>query len=221
VFAAVAALVILGVAMFRNANEVPSFPKLADTPDTTLTGTVAYSDYRCLRVVDMSGAVDREVVCGVGGEATPYIDEVVWLADGRLQATSYSATPRWRTIYDIETGTSESVPADQVPASPSSTSVPTTNASDEQLAVTNDSGHAVVTATGPSGARTLLDVTGGSLYEVGAPGWSADESVVLVHDSADRILLITTGDEPTTRVLAAPAAQLWGSTVQGLLAGGS
>jgi hypothetical protein len=57
----------------------------------------------------------------------------------------------------------------------------------------------------------------GTLYAIGQPTWTPDGTTVLVHDSADRILLITTGTHPTTRVLADHAAILWDTTNQDLL----
>jgi hypothetical protein len=216
VIVAVLALGVFAVWAFVQANQNPSFPSLADSPDSSLHGTVAFGNYDCIRVVSMSGQPVRDVACeGLGGEGQPYVDEVVWLPDGRLQATGYGV---WRSIYDLRTGDVEEVPASEVPDQGTQPEPVTESPDGRRVASSSDGGHVEVTLTGPDGTRTLMEADGGSQYAIGPPVWSADFESVLVHDSADRILLITTGDQPTTRVLV-DGAILWGSTAEDLLDG--
>jgi hypothetical protein len=221
VIAAVVALGAFAVWAFVQANKNPSFPSLADSPDSSLQGTVAFGNYDCIRVVSMSGQPLRDVACeGLGGDGQPYIAEVVWLPDGRLQAISYGDPrydiPVWSSIYDLRTGDVEEVPASEVPDEGTLPEPVTESPDGRRVASSSDGGHVEVTLTGPDGARTLMEADGGSHYAIGDPVWSADFESVLVHDTADRILLITTGDQPTTRVLV-EGAILWGSTAEDLL----
>jgi hypothetical protein len=67
---------------FRSANGAPSFVSLADSPDPSLHGTVAYLDWKygpCLRVVAVSGAASKELEC-LGKDAVHA--QLVWLPDG-------------------------------------------------------------------------------------------------------------------------------------------
>lgn len=211
VAAVVAAVVAVGVVAFQSATKTPHFPKLADTPDQTLHGTVAYWNYNCVTVASISGAATRQVVCNSNGEVAP-IENVVWLPDGRLQVMT--GTDAY-AVHDVVRGTSEVISASEAVPVPSESS--STNSRGETVAATNDGGHVTVTVAGANSTRTLLDANGGDQYSIGTPQWSADESVVLVHDAADRILVITTGEQPTTRTLAESAAILYGSTSEDLL----
>jgi hypothetical protein len=200
----------------RSNTRVPSFPALADHPDPSLHGTVSYGNFDNVQVRALSGAASKQLVSGLGGNGEPYIDEVRWLSDGRLQAFSHRE-PRWSRIYNLRTGAVETVPASDISAKAAPTKTVLVNAKGERLGYRSDTGNVSVTVTGPTGTRTVLKTTGGTLYAIGQPTWAPDGTTVLVHDNADRILLITTGPHPTTRVFADNAAILWDTTGQDLL----
>jgi hypothetical protein len=161
-----------------------------------------------VHLVSLSGSPDRRVACNADGDYTP-VENVVWLDDGRLQVFKDTYT-----VYDLRTGTSVVISADAAVSMPAPV---ITNADGQTLAATSTGGRVAVTVTDANGTRTLLDKDAGKLYELGTPQWAADGTSVLVHDSADRILLITTGATPVTRVLATSAAILLGSTAEDVL----
>lgn len=99
VLVVIAAAVIAIVLVLRNETATPGFPKLADNPDPSLTGTVAYWDTKCVHLMSLSGSPDRRVACNAEGDYTP-VENVVWLEDGRLQV--YKGT---YTVYDLRTVT--------------------------------------------------------------------------------------------------------------------
>jgi hypothetical protein len=200
----------------RSNARVPSFPSLTDHPDRSLHGTVAYGNFDNVQVRALSGAASKELVSGLGRSGQPYIDEVRWLPDGRLQAFSHGKV-RWSTIYDVRTGAIAHVPASGIPTKATPTKSVSVNANGERLRYKSDTGNVSVTVTGPTGTRTIFKTTGGTLYAIGPPTWTPGGMTVLVHDNADRILLITTGTHPTTRVLADHAAILWDTTGKDLL----
>ena len=196
---------------------VPSLEKvLSDHPDRTLHGTVAYGNFDNLQVRSLSGSASKQLVSGLRGNGRPYIDEVRWLPDGRLQAFSHGKV-RWSRIYDVRSGAVEKVPTGEIPAKATPVKPVTVNAKGERLRYTSDTGNIRVTVTGPTGTRTILKATGGTRYGIGPPTWAPDSTTVLVHDNADRILVITSGAHPTARVLADHAAILWDTTEKDLL----
>lgn len=213
----IAAVVAVGVALFglwafRSANKNPSFPSLADAPDPSFHGTVAYLDWKrdtCLRVVAMSGAWAKTVSClkGVNGS----VPELTWLAGGRVQLTQYGD---WRKIVDVQTGAVEDVPATEVPKTGQGIKPVTISPDGQKLVTTNMSGHVQVTLEDSSGTRVLLDARGGNLYELGTANWSPDYTFILTTDSAARLLVTTIGTAPTTRVLATELGGSWAATSQ-------
>ena len=90
------AFVLLGPGRFD-----PSPPSLADNPDPAIPGQIAYLgwDNRCVRLVDASGANDRELSCPSG-----YYDFVAFLDARTVAVAGYKGerNPAWIAI-DIET----------------------------------------------------------------------------------------------------------------------
>ena len=95
---AVPVLVVLG---HLTARDVPVFPSLADTPDTTLVGTVAYVDSStgCVRVVAASGQPSKEVYCvpPIDPETAktlgkPIGPQLRWRSGGVLEVTMFRMT---------------------------------------------------------------------------------------------------------------------------------
>ncbi len=103
----VAVILVLGV------KRVPSFPSLADDPDPTLHGTVAYVSARdqnqtwCVEVVAASGGASHEVMCS-SDYASPTL---AWGEDGRLIMTETYPPPARATAVDVVSGATEVVPA--------------------------------------------------------------------------------------------------------------
>lgn len=202
VLVVLAALGLFGYQAFRRANSVPSFASLAEAPDPSLKGTVAWLDWStdvCLHVVPSGGGADRRVVCLAEVNGGAIADGIAWRADGRVEITMYG---RWQKIVDVHTATVEDVPAAQVPAAAQDTASGTRSSDGRVLAVENDDGRVRLTMQDAAGLHVLLDANGGSQYSLGTPRWSPDEAFVLTTDSAARLLVTTLGTAPQTRVLA-------------------
>src|SRR5689334_12304494 len=119
-----AVVVIIVAAMLSTSRAVPAFPSLADSPDATLQGTVAYyaDATSCVKVVAASGQPSRNVLCvpaqdpseaqKLGKLVGP---QLVWRPDGRLEVTMFRLTdppgpsfrPGWQRLIDIRTGAVE------------------------------------------------------------------------------------------------------------------
>jgi hypothetical protein len=200
-----------------NARPVPSFPSLQASPDQALHGTVAYTDQngRCVRVITASGRTGHEVLClgepmktATGKEAGP---QLRWLSDGRLEVTMFDMTGRpgyrglWQKLVDVRRGTVVDVPASQVPAVPDTSSGrATVTPGGDTVAFTSDAsnGKVRITLTPKSGPpRTLMSAQGPGEYTYGLDSafWSPTWDWVAAYDG--RILVVTTGPNPTTRVL--------------------
>jgi hypothetical protein len=203
---------------------VPAFPSLADQPDGSLQGTVAYTDQNgCVRLVAAAGAPSEEVYClpkedmsktpEVGKEVGP---QLVWLPDGRLEITVFRMDPSqmkdpttapplvagWQQILDVRTGEVEDVPAAEVPSAPNLGTEPTISPDGREVTTTSDelSGEVEVVLTDGSGSRTLLSAHGPGKYMYSIRAfWAPNWQWIAADDG--RILVITTDDPSTTRVL--------------------
>ena len=130
VVALVLGLVVVGFFVVRDliafGRPAPEFPALADAPDPSLHGTVAYfamvGDPKtqiqsgCVRVVAAAGAPSQDVLCvtDAGYDTGP---QLAFLPDGRLEVTMFSwptdqpLVVAWQKIVDVRTGETEDVPA--------------------------------------------------------------------------------------------------------------
>jgi hypothetical protein len=214
---------VLAFAFLREVGRpVPEFPSLAEVPDPTLTGTVAYTaDSGCVRIVAAAGEPSKDVYCippmdvqeaeSKGKELGP---QLVWLEDDRLEITMFRMTetpgpdyrPGWQRIVDVRTGEVTEVPEDQVPSEPDLTTRPSRDPDGREVFFTSDSasGSISVELTEGEVTRTLLSAQGPPNYTYGldAAFWAPDWSWIAADDG--RILVITPDDPSVTRVLADP-----------------
>jgi hypothetical protein len=223
---AVPVLLVLG--HLAGARDVPSFPSLADTPDTTLAGTVAYVDGAtgCVRVVAASGQPSKEVYCvppidpeTAKTSGKPIGPQLRWRSGGVLEVTMFRMTDPpgpgvragWQKLVDVRTGAVTDVPDAQAPSTVDLGAQSVVRADGARLTTTSDSssGHITITLTEASGGtRTLLDVRGPGEYTYGleAAFWSPDGTWVVADDG--RILVIVPSDPPVVRLLLGPRATL-------------
>ena len=221
VVVAVAAVFVLvtGLAIVafhrREARPLPTFPSLAEHPDQSLSGTVAYyaSDTRCIRIVAAAGAPSKQVWClPLEGPSTwvkvgkPVGPQLVWLADGRLEVTMFRMKPTkgtksappltagWQKIVDVRSGEVEDVPASKVPSTPNESTQPTVSPHGERIRWTENAstGQATVTLTTATGTRTLLSVHGPGeyTYQFGPAFWAPNWQWIAASDDG-RALVIT------------------------------
>jgi hypothetical protein len=212
------ALVVNTVIDLGQANRpIPEFPSLADSPDRSVKGTVAYydTDAGCVRIIDASGAASEDAYCfdATDGDNGPQLS---FRPDGRLEVTMYSwpqggeLEAKWQRLVDVASGTVEEVPSAEVPDEPAQSPIPAVGPDGQTVTHESKSGTITVKLTSDTGTRTLLSATGpeGS-YEVspgGQPVWSPDGNWIMLDEG--RLLLITTADPSQTRVLVDPVGGL-------------
>jgi hypothetical protein len=220
--ASVVVTVVVAVLVAREVGrEIPTFASLAEHPDRSLQGPVAYVDFRtrCIHVVAAAGSPDKRLWClpnmdvdkavALGKEQGP---QLVWLPDGRLEVTMFRMTDPpgpgfragWQKIVDVRTGAVEDVPDADAPSAPNLDTHPTVRPDGARITTSSDpgSGKVEITLTDADGTRrTLLSVhgPGGYGYWLNTAFWSPDGSWVAADDG--RILVITVDDPSVTRVL--------------------
>lgn len=229
--AAMAALaLVLGFLIFSSVTRpVPQFASLAEHPDSSLQGTVAYfaDQTRCVKIVAAAGGPARTVFCLPEMDVQQAVKEgkeigpqLVWLPDGQLQVTMFRMTPPpkpgaapvfhrgWQKIVDVRTGKVQNVPAAEVPSQPNRQTHPMVSPSGQRISWTSDNGKVTVMLTDRNGSsRTLLSVQGPPdyTYWLGAAFWAPNWQWIAADDG--RILIITTGHPPVTRVLTTESSQ--------------
>jgi hypothetical protein len=216
-------LAVVGFFLVRDisahSKPMPEFPSLADAPDPSLHGTVAYfahdktgQEVGCVRLVAASGAASKDVLCLTGAdfETGP---QLAFLPDGRLQVTMFRwptgqpLTAGWQKIVDVRTGAVEDVPADQVPSAPSPAG-PTVTPSGETVVATAEGGRAEIVVTDAAGSpRSLLSADVGPEYSIRAI-FAPNGEWVLAYDG--RLLVVTVDNPAVTRVLVEEAGGLGG-----------
>lgn len=228
VFAVVAFVVGVGAGLFHpnEGRALPTFPSLAEQPDASLHGTVAYyaNSTGCIRLVAAAGQPSKDLWCLPSeGPSTwvrvgkPVGPQLVWRSDGRLEVTMFRMKPSspgvkgypglkagWQKIIDVRTGNVENVPAAQVPSAPNTTTQPTVNPNGDRVSYTFDaaSGRATVTLTDSTGTRTLLSAHGPGEYTYGfGPVFWAPNGQWIAASDDGRILVITPANPSVTRVL--------------------
>jgi len=221
VSAVVIALAVGGFFLVREliafGRPVPEFGSLADDPDPSLHGTVAYfaMDEQaktqvtsgCVRVVAAAGVPSREVLCITQGEHEVG-PRLVFLPDGRLEVTMFSRptdqppAAAWQKVVNVRTGEIEDIPASRIPETPAEPAATATPAG-EQISTHLQANTARLVLTAADGvSRTLWSADVPPDYEIEAI-WAPNWEWVLAHDG--RLLVVTLDDPALIRVLAPEA----------------
>ena len=224
------AAVVVGFFVVRDliayGRPVPEFPSLADDPDSSLHGTVAYFamdtepktqiNSGCVRVVAAAGSPSRDVLC-LTDEGYDTGPQLAFLPYGRLEVTMFSwptdqpLVVAWQKIVDVRTGETEDVSAAQIPAAPVAMG-PTATPAGERITATSQGNSAELVLTdADGGSRTLWSAEVSPEYSIKA-FWAPDWEWVLACDG--RLLVVTIDDPAQVRVLVAETGGLggWGST---------
>ena len=235
------AVLVIAVLVVRDVVESsfdrPNFPSLAEHPDAALHGTVAYFEghSRCVWLVAAAGQPSKQLLClppmdmakaaQLGAKETD--PQLVWRADGRLEVTVFRAAMRqgeppalragWQKIVDVASGAVEDVPAADVPSAPNLATRPTVSPAGQRITAASDPefGRIKVMLTDASGTRTLLSAHGPGKYTYGlnAAFWAPNWNWIVADDG--RILIVTTGEHPTTRILTDRASSGGGAQGDG------
>lgn len=218
--AVVVALVVAVVVVRAGVRHVPSYPNLADEPDVSITGTVAYlrgatpspdgPPRACLVVRPAGGGPARELACDSNYLANS------WRNDGTLQVLrtmSDRTQPSFSvTVYDPSTG---AVVSSTTVASPTGFGPQRLEATRRDWAsVRIESAHRLVLQFPDGAARTLLDGSGAPRdYQFVTAGFSPDGRWAMVVDSTGRALVVATEGPPRPRVLVPDLAVAYGPSV--------
>ena len=211
---------------------VPSFPSLATSPDPSIQGTVAYTDMqsRCVRIVAAAGGPSRDVLCLAPSKQDPataavvgkemVFPQLVWRSDGRLEVTMILMKPikgkppvyaaEWQKIVNVVTGSVEDVSTSALPPEPNLSTQPTTNPAGQKVTWSSDGdGRVKVVLTDSNGSRTLMSATGPGeyTYALHSAFWAPNWRWIAADDG--RILVITPGPPPRTRILVDGAGGSW------------
>jgi hypothetical protein len=223
---AAAGALVVGLVMVRGVTrQVPQFPSLAEHPDPSLQGTVAYyneQNPQCVKVVAAAGRPVKtfclqwpaSAPAKNAKEGKPVGPQLVWLPGGRLQVTMFRMTPPakpgavpalhrgWQKIIDVRTGEVEDVPAANVPSQPNRSTRRMVSPGGQRISWSSRDGQIKVMLTGRNATRTLLSAHGPGEYTYGLNSafWAPNWQWIAAEDG--RILIITTGHPPLTRVLS-------------------
>jgi hypothetical protein len=195
---------------------LPEFPLLADQPDASIPGTVAYLDFDddpCIFTVPASGGEPTEVWCG-----REYIEFPAWTADGLLVLTDWTTEPAYLLIDPATGAEVDRVPVEeqgndrQLPALPMDERRERSDGAKVFTDGRNDDDEVEVfvrLATGDQ--ETILSAADvPSDYYLYDAQWSPDGEWVLVADSAGRLLVVGADGIPGVRVLV-DGLQDWGT----------
>lgn len=192
----------LGREVWNGLKPTPDFVLLSEQPDDALVGTVAFiatrGDGVCVDVISASGRNRKEAACF---SAVP--EHLEWQDDRRLRVLSFGPLERpqdrWGRVVDVVTGEVTDVPLAEIPEEGPAAS---TNGPLGEV-VTSDSsdGRLHIDLSADRKTRRLLSVSAPSTYTVGGFVWSATGAWFVAKDDLDRILLVTTADPSSTRVL--------------------
>jgi hypothetical protein len=183
---------------------LPSFPRLADTPDAAIPGTIAYvrgdAERVCVSTVPAGGGPARDVVCRRFG-----LDAVAWTAGGALAVTTYDGPVPEIIVFDASTGAE----LDRVEWRRDG---PVEEWSRQRLSRPDGArlllgegvpGQAVVRVREPDGSsRVLFRADGPQDYTVTGAQWAPDGRWVLIADSRGRLLIVAAEGGANPRIVA-------------------
>ena len=186
---------------------MPNFPSVESSPDPTLRGSVAFNELAigtpqgklgCVDAISVAGGRVVRLFCADQPKAVGA--DLVWLDDGRLEAIDQYAA-RWRKIVDLTTGNVVTLPGKEVAMKVATDPLTVPGPGGEHVSSTVRSGSLTVTLTTSSGSRTLLSRPVPREYSFNAMAWSPDARWIVAEDSTARLLVISTREHPTTRIL--------------------
>ncbi len=204
---AVAVIVTFGVV------PLPEFPALAENPDASIPGTVAFTrqerDGMCVFLVAASGGEPRRLLCEEG------IDGSLEWKDGLVAAQRWGWPGGGERVF-IDPGTGRIVRRETLdehapPSSPGQEAGHWVRVDGARIVTTHEGGRARLDVVAPDGRATqLLSVEGPRDYAFYDALWSPDGRYVLLSDSRERLIVVDP-DGGSARLLATEAyGPAWG-----------
>jgi hypothetical protein len=186
---------------------LPEYPDLADDPDSSIVGAVAFirrDDGQCISTIPAGGGAEHEVLCDedIGfGEFAPG-----WTPDGLLVVQEFGPSGERFLIIDPETGdTVDRVPFDRPEAEREPISREPTPVSQDGSTVFAEGGRGeprlLVESAGGT-ERTVLEAEGPADYRFEWVAWSPDGRWILLQDSEGRLIVVSAQGDPNPRILA-------------------
>jgi hypothetical protein len=217
---AAAAVVIAAVIIILTVGLVPlpDLPSLADNPDPTIPGTVAYVhgtyDDACIVVIPAGGGEPRDAWCG---SQAPEV--IAFTPDGLLVVSGWFESPmhpEGPTLLIIDPQTGAEVDEIRLDSRvPGSWPPDRTRRDDGAMLRTGsrDEGVAELRISVPgSTADSILRLEGPRDYEFMEAQFSPDGSWVLAVDSRGRLLIVGADGAPEARLLAQSDDDPWLAT---------
>ena len=198
--AAVVVGVLVAILLF-GVRDVPSYPALADAPDPSITGWIAYGvagddkvGNLCIDVVPAGGGVPRRITCSAGGPFS-------WSSDGMLQVyrVPLLTAPYTVTRYDPATGAS--LGDASTASAPYANSYGSPRRADGAVVAVSRDRVIVGMGTGSITILRVADAPDDYAFLLGR--WSPDGRWVLVQDSERRLLVVAADGTGSARVVAA------------------
>lgn len=205
--------VVVGLVLVFAIIPVPDFPPLADDPDPSILGTVAFirsnGDELCLSTIPAGGGPEHEVLCDRDLNFTEF--ESGWTPDGMLVLLEYGPANQGYRIVDPQTGeTLERIPfaQDSLIESPIGKGL-TESSADQNLYIDGNRGAPqLVLAIQGESERILLEAEGPADYWFEWARFSPDEHWILLRDSEDRLIVVSATGDPRPRTLV-EAIDFW------------
>jgi hypothetical protein len=205
-------IAVLVVVLVFGVIPLPDYPSLADHPDASIPGSVAFiteGDPPCLGVVSASGGPSTELRCGVVEMGT-----LGWTSDGLIITIDFSSSTPLYLLVDPASGEIvDTVPADVNEPKPLVWESQSTRADGAVLLTDGARGTTTVKVRLPNQDPVpILTADGPHDYSFTTATWSPDGQWVLVVDSEGRILVVGENGTPTARVLVQSASPWMNAT---------
>ncbi len=191
---------------------LPDFPSLADRPDPSIPGRVAFvrfGERPCVHVVPAGGGAARRLLCSdedtwERGEVAWFGGPIRWTRDGRIVVQAFGPAGSEAIVVHPETGRVLDRIAVEEPLAerplPGSDDV----RSDGAKLIVRRSGREAVLGFAPVDAspREVARVSGPPTYTFWEARWSPDGEWILVRDSNQDLLVVRAADRAPVRLLA-------------------
>lgn len=202
--AGVVVVVILVVIVVFGFVSPPTFPHLADQPNTGIPGRVAYLRYEarergpCIYVVDASGGPERSVGCDL------VTHDLAWSTDGHLLALGYDTAGLEAAVLDPATGEVVGFFED-ADALEEYQRINRSRHPEAGRLITDRDAHrnTSVSVLPPGGGPVeIVSAEGPRDYSFFSALWSPDGRWVLIMDSSSRLLVVSADGSQGPYVLA-------------------